>query len=296
MHPESIELEGFHASNVSAPPYKMESLVAIHPALESFIISQNAGLSTIDFKNPMAVYHLNKALLSYHFKVKNWDLPPNHLVPGVPIRAEYLYRMADFLTSKGIPKIRKVLDIGTGANLIYPIVGASAFSWQFVASDIDPKSVDTAQAIAKANPVLKGKVMVKLQKDRTKIFQGIVNVGDKFDFSMCNPPFHLSANEANTHALKKQKNLGYTENKLNFQGTANELWTPGGELGFLQQMIKESKTFESQISFFSTLVSKKENENPLVNLLNELQSRNITIIKMDHGNKQSRILIWSWQS
>jgi 23S rRNA (adenine1618-N6)-methyltransferase len=38
-----------------------------------------------------------------------------------------------------------VLDIGTGASCIYPILGQTVYQWHFVASDIDPISINTAK-------------------------------------------------------------------------------------------------------------------------------------------------------
>jgi ribosomal protein L11 methylase PrmA len=45
----------------------------------------------------------------------------------------------------------KGLDVGTGASFVYPLVGAGAYGWSFVASDVDPSSVTAAKRNLDAN-------------------------------------------------------------------------------------------------------------------------------------------------
>jgi len=56
----------------------------------------------------------------------------------------------------------------------------------------------------------------------------VVQSGEKYGFSMCNPPFFANINEArqNPHTV--------------CMGTSNELVTPGGEVSFVERMIEES--------------------------------------------------------
>jgi len=46
------------------------------------------------------------------------------------------------------------LDIGCGANLIYPLLGAATNGWAFVAADVTPVAVEWARRNAAANPHL----------------------------------------------------------------------------------------------------------------------------------------------
>ena len=117
---------------------------------------------------------------------------------------------------------------------------------------------------------------------------------------MCNPPFHASEEEATKGTLRKLRNLrkddGYQtkdEIVLNFGGQANELWCNGGEALFIKRMIKQSAAFKSQVGFFSTLVSKKENLNKIYKQLDKLQAAHKTVV-MNHGNKKSRFVYWSF--
>jgi 23S rRNA (adenine1618-N6)-methyltransferase len=57
------------------------------------------------------------------------------------------------------------LDIGVGANCIYPILGISEYNWNFIASDINTNSIASAKKIIKSNTILNGKVKFRVQKD-----------------------------------------------------------------------------------------------------------------------------------
>uniref|UniRef100_A0A6N2LMJ7 Methyltransferase n=1 Tax=Salix viminalis TaxID=40686 RepID=A0A6N2LMJ7_SALVM len=59
----------------------------------------------------------------------------------VPNRSNYIHWVEDLLSSDIIPKnsndgdIVRGFDIGTGANCIYPLLGASLLGWTFVGRD-----------------------------------------------------------------------------------------------------------------------------------------------------------------
>ena len=113
---------------------------------------------------------------------------------------------------------------------------------------------------------------------------------------MCNPPFHSSEAEATKGTMRKLKNLkkeGKTE--LNFGGQANELWCNGGEALFIKRLIKQSVAFKSQVGWFTTLVSKKENLLKIFKQLDKLKATHRTF-NMFQGNKKSRIVAWNFNS
>lgn len=294
LNPTHIYTTGFHPKNVTAPPYNISGLQSKHADLTQYVVENSEGLPTIDFKNQEAVYHLNKALLIYHCNIRHWDVPQDYLIPGVPIRAEYIHRMADFIESQGVEGKIKVLDIGTGANLVYPIIGVKNKGWKFIATDTDASSLQIAQAIARFNGLEPKHVTLVWQTDDAAYFEQVIDHNDAITFTMCNPPFHASAAEAMGQSDRKQVNLDYEDKSLNFGGRPSELWVPGGELRFIEKMIEESQEFSNQVQYFSSLVSKKDNLKPLLRKLNGLGATAAWIIHMDHGNKKSRVLIWKW--
>jgi 23S rRNA (adenine1618-N6)-methyltransferase len=291
-----------HPRNKHRERYDFEALIKTCPELTPFVIQNKYDDKSINFFDSNAVKALNNALLKHYYGIHNWDIPDNYLCPPIPGRADYIHYIADLLNST--PQIIKnsaikCLDIGVGANCIYPIIGLKEYGWSFVGSDIDPVSVDSAKNIIAANQELKGKVEIRLQNDSNHIFKSIINENDRFHFTICNPPFHSSAKEAQASTLRKLSNLKgkkATKAKLNFGGQNNELWCVGGEREFLNKMIEESLEFANSCFWFTTLVSKEANLQGIYRTLEKVKARKVNTISMGQGNKKSRIVAWTFQS
>ena len=285
--------------------YDLEKLSRDTPDLKQFILSNPKGEKTISFFDPNAVKALNQAILRTDYQVKYWDIPKGYLCPPIPGRADYIHHIADLLAGQhGRNKRTKTpkgsdircLDIGTGANCIYPILGHQLYGWSFKGSDIDQLAIENANNIIQKNGFSNIKVLLV---NPTSIFKEVLLPTDQFNVSMCNPPFHESAEAARKAAHRKVKNLTGSKKqkvKLNFGGQSNELWTPGGELKFIQQMIDESKDYEQQINWFTTLVSSEVTLKKALRYLKAKKGREITVIPMGQGQKKSRILAWKMRS
>ncbi len=294
---KNIKKKGeLHPNNPHKGKYDLKLLVKNLPQLKGYLRKNPRGEDTIDFSDNEAVVLLNKALLKTYYNISSWDIPKGFLCPPIPGRADYIHYIAELLGGKR-EKVR-VLDIGTGANCIYPIIGSQSYNWDFVATDIDPKSIENSRRIVESNKNLKNKVTLKLQRDRSKIFEGIIEETDRFDLTMCNPPFHASLEDAMRANRRKVNNLS-RDNKgvksgLNFGGQKAELWCPGGERLFLKKMVKESANFSSQVTWFTSLVSNKDNVKPTVKLLDKLGAEH-RILEMSQGQKISRVLAWTFK-
>lgn len=293
-----------HPRNIHQGRYDLQALCKSMPGLKAFLKHKPDGEDTVDFSDSQAVLCLNKALLAHHYKIANWQIPDGYLCPPIPGRADYIHYAADLLTSeeqREVPtgKRVKVLDIGVGANCIYPIIGSQSYGWRFVATDIDPVAVNVAQVIVQSNSRLKNLVTLRLQTDPHAVFKGVIKADDRFDLSLCNPPFHassadaLEANQRKRNRLNKSK-IESNASPLNFGGQKNELWCEGGELGFLTRMINESVEFSQQVFCFTSMVSKKENVSPLKQMLTRLGAKKVEVIATSQGQKVSRILSWSF--
>jgi len=299
----STEKQGLHPRNLHRERYDFGALVQSCPELAAFVIQNPYQDTSIDFFNPDAVKMLNRALLKHFYDVQSWDIPPGYLCPPVPGRADYIHHAADLLAMGNggtIPRGEKIhcLDIGVGANCIYPIIGNKAYGWSFVCSDIDPVAIENVQKIIRANPSLKKVVEVRQQKTKSNIFKGILQPGEHFDLVVCNPPFHTSAEEASSGSQRKFSNLKGRKIDtpiLNFGGQNNELWCQGGEVQFAKQMIAESKQFAGSITWFSILIAKSEHLPALYRALKLAEAPKIITIPMAQGNKISRIVAWSFQ-
>lgn len=293
-----------HNRNRNREPYDLDALVAAIPKLKNHIKLNKYGGASVDFSNPKAVKLLNQALLKHYYGIKNWEFPDENLCPPIPGRADYLHYIADLLSETNAGKIKRGsqicgLDVGVGATCIYPIIGATEYDWNFIASDIDSKSIASAEQIINSNPSLKDKVECRLQKDATAIFRGIIDKNDKIDFTICNPPFHASVEEAQKGSRRKVRNLSgnkRNEAKLNFSGAKNELIYEGGEYQFIKNMILESEQFAKSCFWFSTLVSKQANLKGIYKLLEKVKPAQSKTIAMGTGNKSSRIVAWTFLS
>jgi len=297
-----------HPRNIHQGRYDLAALCQTCPDLRAFIKHNPKGEDTIDFSNSQAVLCLNKALLVHHYQITNWQIPQGYLCPPIPGRADYIHYAADLLTSAEQPEVPtgkkvNVLDIGIGANCIYPIIGSHSYGWKFVGSDIDPVALNVAKAIVQSNPRLSKLVTLRLQSDPHAVFKGIIKADEHFDLTLCNPPFHASvaeavkANQRKRNKLKKgTRNFSRDDaaSPLNFGGQNNELWCAGGELGFLTRMITESVECSQQVYCFSSLVSKRENVAPLQKLLSRLGASRVEVVTTHQGQKTNRLLAWSF--
>ncbi len=305
IKPKTItEKTNLHPRNLDRFGYDFDQLITISPELEKFVSINEHAIKTIDFSNPEAVKALNKALLKTHFEIQKWDIPANYLCPPIPGRADYIHYLADLLASSNngiIPEGETVqgLDIGIGANCIYPIIGNTSYGWSFVGTDIDEKAIQNCKKIIQNNPNLIDAISLQLQTESRFIFKNIFTPEDKFTFTICNPPFHNSKEEATKASIRKINNLENTRTKnpvLNFGGQNAELWCEGGEIGFVTQMIYESAKYPMQCLWFTTLVSKKENLSSLYKTLNKVSAVDIKTIDMAQGQKTSRIVAWTFLS
>lgn len=294
-----------HPRNRHTGRYDFPALIAGSPELANFVIINPYGKQSIDFANPDAVRVFNRALLKQFYGVAYWDIPPGYLCPPIPGRADYLHGLADLLAEGNAGKIPRgaaihALDVGTGANCIYPLIGMREYGWAFTGSDIDVTALASASAIVTANKFGKA-IELRQQADSRHIFEGLLRPDDRFDITLCNPPFHASQADASSGSRRKWRNLGKLDPKrklpaLNFGGQAAELWCEGGEAAFISRLADESIKAARQVYWFSTLVSKAGNVAPLQTRLKKLGASAIRVVEMAQGQKRSRFIAWTFLS
>lgn len=299
---------GLHPRNKHRTRYDFRRLTQASPDLAQYVHLNHYQAESIDFSNPAAVKSLNQAILKSCYGIIEWDIPDNHLCPAIPGRADYIHHIADVLSTsnKGViptgSQVR-IIDIGVGANCVYPIIGNSEYGWSFVGSDIDPFAVASANKIIQTNKQLDNVIEIRLQANSGNIFKGILKEGDAFDLAMCNPPFHASPTEAMHGTRRKWKNLGKISSVrnmqndrpvLNFGGQNNELWCKGGETAFISRMIEESSRLPQRSLWFSTLVSRVSSLPVIYRKLEISGCVNMKTINMTQGQKKSRIVAWTF--
>jgi 23S rRNA (adenine1618-N6)-methyltransferase len=291
-----------HPRNRHGKGYDFSKLKRVNSRLAAFIRTSPQGRLTIDFSDNQAVLELNRALLMSDYAIDYWDIPKGYLCPPIPGRADYIHCLADLLMSRGVKRQSfdqvRVLDIGTGANLIYPIIGISEYDWAFSGSEVDPISLENILKLKTKNRLL-DKFSALKQDRHDRVFEGVIGRQDFFHLTMCNPPFHASQEEAELGSKRKNANLNLPSHKgaghLNFGGQRSELWCPGGELGFIRRMIRESAHHAGNVGWFTCLVSKKENLPLLRKALKKVPVKETKTVTMTQGQKVSRFLAWTFQ-
>jgi 23S rRNA (adenine1618-N6)-methyltransferase len=301
---KSAEKEGLHPRNAHRAGYDFEKLIKASPTLRPFVKLNQYEVESIDFADAEAVKELNRALLKVFYNINYWDIPAGYLCPPIPGRADYIHYIADLLaegnngavpTGKGV----RALDVGVGANCVYPLIGNSVHGWQFTGTDTDAEAIRSANKIASLNPALGNDIKIRPQSNKANIFKGAIAQGEIFDVTICNPPFHASLKEAQESAIKKVKNLHNgkpQQPQLNFGGKNNELWYPGGEVAFIRNMVDQSTLFADRVLWFSTLVSKKDTLAAVYRALGKAKALEVKTIDMAQGQKVSRIVAWTFLS
>lgn len=291
-----------HPRNRHQGRYNLPALVRALPELRQYVV-QRRGDSTVDFSDQRAVLALNRALLAQWYGIRRWELPAAALCPGVPGRADLIHHLADLLAldQDGKPprgKAVRVLDIGVGASVIYPLIGQAEYGWSFVGVDVSAQALESATRILAANPNVAAAIELRRQFDPQHIFDGVIAVDERFDLSICNPPFHASAKAVKQASVAKWRKLGKADRDgargSNFGGIAAELHCSGGELGFIRRMIDESAQRKDSVRWYSSLVSQASHLAPLRKALQDAAAVDVRQIDMGQGQKQSRVLAWTF--
>jgi len=289
-----------HPRNRFRERYDLHKLVNYEPDLANYLVDTKSGVS-VDFSNSDAVRLLNRALLKSAYGIKYWDLPDNSLCPPVPGRLDYVHAAAELLIGEekyeeNERKNLSILDIGTGASLIYPILFHYEYGWKSLATDINPSSLESAEKIISFNDFGDAIILCR-QKAENTFFESVVQDSMRFDLTVCNPPFYKNQSEAYAANRRKNRNIhgrDAGDSKRNFRGLDKELIYPGGEKKFLSGLIRESIRFKSQILWFSSLVSNKSLISHVKSEMAMIKPVEWGIKDLSHGNKASRMVYWSF--
>ncbi|MGB6268613.1 MAG: 23S rRNA (adenine(1618)-N(6))-methyltransferase RlmF [Olleya sp.] len=286
-----------HKNNKHTDDYNFDQLATAYPNLEPHIFTNATNKKTIDFANPKAVKALNAALLKEHYNINYWEFQDHFLCPPIPGRVDYIHLVADLLERSKLTENITVMDIGTGANCIYPLLGTSEYGWDFIGVDSNEEAITTAQNIVDQNH-LQDKIKLRQQRDATHVLEGVLNEKDKVTVTMCNPPFFKNEADALAATKRKLKGLGKPTDEMvrNFAGQAHELWYKGGEKAFLHTYLYESSLQKTQSFWYTSLVSNKDNIKTINQSLKKLGATAVLTIGMNIGNKKSRIVAWTFLS
>jgi 23S rRNA (adenine1618-N6)-methyltransferase len=266
------------------------TLIKEFPELKKYILKQNEDNEDefqFDWSNNELSLLMDKSILNYYFNIKYYDIPNGFLIPPIPSRINYINLINSIITKliKDID-IKNIIgiDIGTGANIIYPILGYSIYKWKFICTEINKEAYNNAKLILQKNN-LENNINIIKQNNKDNIFISILNRENKYIFSMCNPPYYNYENEIKLEDKKR-------DNEYNF----DEIYYKNGEYGFFQRYFEESICYKNNVFLYTILIGKKINAE---NIYDKLSSYNdiIKIYNMQKiltGNNVRYIIYWSF--
>ena len=276
--------------NIIDNEFKPDFLILIQefPELKKYIIKEgnkNKDQFNFDWSNNELSLLMTKSILNYYFNIKYYDIPKGYLIPPVPSRLNYINFINILLNKFNIPKNEDILgiDIGTGANIIYPLIGNSLYNWKFICSEINLCAYENADNILSKNN-LKEKILLLKQNNKNNIFIGILNQEKKYIFSMCNPPYYDYENEIKIEDKKR-------DSEYNF----DEVYYKQGEYGFFLRYFEESICYKKNIFINTILIGKKINAEKIYDIISENKEiKNKDIKKIKTGSNVRYILYWSF--
>ncbi|KAJ2848816.1 hypothetical protein IWW36_003066 [Coemansia brasiliensis] len=271
-----------------------KALAEKFPKLKGYLVGTKA---TVDFQNPDAVRTLNQAILRVFFDL-DVHLPANSLCPTVANRLHYLEWIRSNILADFPPSQSTIgMDIGCGASCIYPLLGVQVLNCLFVGTDINSESIECAQKNVVTNH-MGSKIRLFLNNDQNTTLpldaEGFPSSeadadGSVFTFSMCNPPFYKSRDERQQLSQFKSRSPS-----LDTNGKDEELYTEGGEEGFLTRMIDESVKLGKQIKWYTTMVGKKSTLSLLKTHLRQNQARHVREGTLLQGKTTRWVLAWTF--
>ena len=278
--------------NIFYNEFKPDFLILIKefPDLKKYIIKQNEENKEeiyFDWSNNDLSLLMTKSILNYYFNIKYYYIPKGFLIPPIPSRLNYLNLINSLLTEEVNIKYKDItgIDIGTGANIIYPILGNSLYKWKFICSEINEESFNNAKLIIEKNN-LENYIKLIKQENKNNIFLNILNQQNKYTFSLCNPPYYDYETEIKLDEKKR-------DNEFNF----DEVYYQKGEFGFFQRYFTESICYNKNVYLFTILIGKKTNmENicDLINVKNNNIIKKFNVQKIQTGNNLRYIIYWSF--
>uniref|UniRef100_A0AAV1TYH4 U6 small nuclear RNA (adenine-(43)-N(6))-methyltransferase n=1 Tax=Peronospora matthiolae TaxID=2874970 RepID=A0AAV1TYH4_9STRA len=254
--------------------------------------------ASLAWDDPFAVRELTKTLLLHDFGL-HWEIPINRLCPPLPNRLNYLHWIEDLLrqadwskfvgqeqdlkTTAVNEEIVSGIDVGTGANCIYALLGATMNKWRFIATEIDAESFACAKENVSRNH-LEAFITVKRTHTNRLLAEPLEGepLGHKFHFVMCNPPFFDNMDEADTNP------------ESSCMGSTNEMVFPGGEVAFIGRMIADSKDLQNRVLWFTSMVGRKASLRKLLALLRETKVRSTRTTEFFQGRTKRWGIAWTF--
>ncbi|KAK2580896.1 hypothetical protein KPH14_005966 [Odynerus spinipes] len=277
-----------HPRNKYKKGSDFKRLAVLYPEFRKVAAADLTGKVHIDFKNEETLRILTEILLKHDFDL-TVKIPPNKLVPTLPLRLNYVLWIEDLMTYSSFTEMEDVkgVDIGTGAVCIYPLLLAKMYKCHMLGTEIDETSIKAAVENVNNNNLQDLIKVIKVDKD--KILQETLEEHETFHFVMCNPPF-FETGDSSDKVLKQQPPRNAPT------GSCQELSVEGGEKSFVTRMIEESMQIGDRIKIYTTMLGRKSNLLYFLKLLKKHDISNFTWTEFCQGHTKRWGLAWSFLS
>ncbi|XP_010531505.1 PREDICTED: methyltransferase-like protein 16 [Tarenaya hassleriana] len=322
----------------SDSPPDFALLASLYPSFKPYVFFSGTR-PRIDWADYNATRELTRILLLHDHGV-NWWIPDGQLCPTVPNRLNYIHWIDHLLSSNIIQNpggnggdIRG-FDIGTGANCIYPLLGASLFGWGFVGSDVTDVAIEWAEKNVKSNPPHISDLIeirqVEIHKessldnesrdlDTENTESGMNSYRTRPEeaelapssMSYCpasanksysGPPILVEVVRENETFDFCMCNPPFFETleeaglnpKTSCGGTPEEMVCEGGEKAFVTRMIEDSVVLKQRFRWYTTMLGKKVNLKILMSKLREVGATIVKTTEFVQGRTSRWGLAWSF--
>ncbi|WWD17985.1 hypothetical protein CI109_102431 [Kwoniella shandongensis] len=249
------------------------------------------GHVSLDFQDPAALRALTRCLLKEDWDL-DVDLREDRICPTLTNRLDYLLHVLDlepFLPLTSTSKPLRILDIGTGAVAIYPLLlHRLRPSCEVIATEIDDTSYVHALSVFETNNIPSSSISIQKSPAPDPIFFPLLHSDDSFDVTICNPPFFGSEEE-----MRHGQELKAQGSHAAPTAAINELITPGGEVAFIGKMIEESLRTGTRCEWYTSLIGKFSSLAPLIDLLRKHKIDNYLLKSIKQAKTTRWILGWS---
>ncbi|WWD09200.1 hypothetical protein V865_007322 [Kwoniella europaea PYCC6329] len=270
-------------------------LASRFPDFAQYVTVSEEGSASIDFQDPSALRSLTKCLLKEDWDL-DVDLREDRLCPTLTNRLDYLLHVLDlepYLPSSFSSTPLRVLDIGTGATAIYPILlHRLRPNARITATEIDQVSHEHSLSVLSQNLISISSINVlRAPFSGPILFPILDDEVQEWDLTICNPPFFGSEEEIREGQEGKELGAHAAPTAAN-----NELITPGGEVAFVGKMIEESLKIGERCRWYTTLIGKYASLSALVELLRQNKIDNYLLKGIKQSKTTRWILGWSHSS
>lgn len=222
------------------------------------------------------------------------EIPPDKLLPTLPLRLNYILWIEDLLKHSDIKDEIIGIDIGTGACCIYCLLALRMNdNWRMFGLEIDKENVKYAASNVLRNK-LEQKITVIDQEGSDRIFEKLFNAYDnKKTFTICNPPFFSSKEELTVgeNRTGKRKRL---DQQSPLRESCETVFNDGGEYGFVSKIFTESMKLRDKIEIYSTMFGCKKNFQKFIKLLKDNEIVNHTTTEFIQGKVCRWAIAWSF--